>query len=82
MSEGLRRLGVPVEETGDGIAVTGPTALQQGRVGSAGDHRVAMALAVAALVADGPVSIDDATVASISYPAFYQDLGAAALGGS
>ena len=82
MSEGLRRLGVPVEETGDGIAVTGPTELHQGRVGSAGDHRVAMALAVAALVADGPVSIDDATVASISYPAFYQDLGAAALGGS
>jgi 3-phosphoshikimate 1-carboxyvinyltransferase len=82
MSEGLRRLGVPVDETADGIAVTGPTALQRARVGSAGDHRVAMAMAVAALVADGPVSIDDARVVSISYPGFFRELGAAAHGGS
>ena len=82
MAEGLRRMGVPVEETPDGIAVQGPTPLQRARVGSAGDHRVAMALAVAALVADGPVSIDDAAVVSISYPAFFRELGAVSHGGS
>ena len=82
MAEGLRRMGVPVEETPDGIAVQGPTALQRARVGSGGDHRVAMALAVAALVANGPVSIDDAAVVSISYPEFFRELGAAAHEGS
>ncbi len=82
MAEGLRRMGVPLEETPDGISVQGPAKLHRARVGSAGDHRVAMALAVAALVADGPVSIDDAAVVSVSYPAFFRELGAAAHGES
>ncbi len=82
MAEGLRRMGMPVDETPDGIAVQGPSPLQPARVGSAGDHRVAMALAVAGLVAGGPVAIDDASVVSVSYPTFFRDLRAAAHGGS
>ena len=74
MAEGLRRMGAIVEERPDGVSVKGPTALRGAAVESHGDHRVAMALAVAALVASGPTTIEDADCVAVSYPNFFTQL--------
>jgi 3-phosphoshikimate 1-carboxyvinyltransferase len=71
---GLRALGARVEEFEDGLAVEGPTRLRGAEVSSFGDHRIAMAMAIAGLVADGRTEIDDAGVVAISYPRFFADL--------
>ena len=69
MAEGLRQLGATVDETDDGAAVHGAT-LAGGRVRSHGDHRVAMAFAVAGTAAIGPVRIDDTDAVATSFPGF------------
>ena len=74
MAEGLRRMGAIVEERPDGVSVKGPTGLRGAAVESHGDHRVAMALAVAALVASGPTTIEDADCVAVSYPNFFTQL--------
>jgi 3-phosphoshikimate 1-carboxyvinyltransferase len=74
MAEGLRRMGAIVEERPDGVNVTGPAALHGATVESHGDHRVAMALAVAALAASGPTTIEDADCVAVSYPNFFTQL--------
>jgi 3-phosphoshikimate 1-carboxyvinyltransferase len=51
-----------------------PGRLTGGTVDSAGDHRIAMALAVAGLCAKQPVTVTNAGVASITYPGFYEAL--------
>jgi 3-phosphoshikimate 1-carboxyvinyltransferase len=71
MTEGLRRLGVDVEEREDGMTIHGRETLQGNNVRSFGDHRIAMALAIAGLRADGGVGIDDAQCVDISFPAFF-----------
>jgi 3-phosphoshikimate 1-carboxyvinyltransferase len=71
MTEGLRGLGVQVEEREDGMTIHGDNKLRGTRVRSCGDHRVAMALAVAGLVSDGGVEIDDAACVDISFPGFF-----------
>jgi 3-phosphoshikimate 1-carboxyvinyltransferase len=71
MTEQLRRLGVDVEERDDGMIIEGRGSLKGASVESAGDHRVAMALAVAGLSADGGVAIDDTACADISFPGFF-----------
>jgi 3-phosphoshikimate 1-carboxyvinyltransferase len=71
MTEQLRRLGVDVEERDDGMIIEGRGRLKGASVESAGDHRVAMALAVAGLSADGGVAIDDTACADISFPGFF-----------
>lgn len=71
----LRRLGVALEETPDGAVIQGGP-IRAGRVDSCGDHRIAMSLAVLALVADGPVEIDNAEWIRTSYPSFVDDLSA------
>jgi 3-phosphoshikimate 1-carboxyvinyltransferase len=71
MTEGLRRLGVDVEEREDGMTIRGRETLQGNKVRSFGDHRIAMALAIAGLCADGGVEIDDAQCVDISFPAFF-----------
>ena len=73
MSRQLRRLGVDVEEQPDGAVVRGGRVLG-GRVESGGDHRIAMSLAVLALVAEGPVEIDGAEWIRTSYPDFARHL--------
>ena len=70
----LRALGARVEELEDGLAIDGPTTLCGAAVSSFGDHRIAMAMAIAGLVADGRTEIDDAGVVDISYPRFFADL--------
>jgi 3-phosphoshikimate 1-carboxyvinyltransferase len=74
LAAGLRAMGAAVEELPDGLAVRGPRRLLGGRVDAAGDHRMAMALAVAALVAREPVTIEGWDSTAISYPGFLDDL--------
>lgn len=73
MSRQLRRLGVHVDERPDGATVRGGR-VRGGRVESEGDHRIAMSLAVLALVAEGPVEIDGAEWIRTSYPEFADHL--------
>lgn len=72
MSEQLRRLGARVEEREDGMTIEGRDRLEGASLGSYGDHRVAMALAVAGLSARGGVEIDDTACADISFPGFFE----------
>jgi 3-phosphoshikimate 1-carboxyvinyltransferase len=66
----LGRLGARVEPQPDGLAIVGTRRLRGGRVRSDGDHRIAMALAVAGLCADGPVTVDDPACIETSFPGF------------
>ena len=75
MSEGLGRLGVTVEEREDGMTIHGREVLQGNNVRSFADHRVAMALAIAGICAEGGVEIDDPQCVDISFPAFFDLLG-------
>ncbi len=74
LATNLRALGAKVETFDDGLAIDGPTPLRGAAVSSFGDHRIAMAMTVAGLVAEGGVEIDDASVVDVSYPGFYNDL--------
>jgi 3-phosphoshikimate 1-carboxyvinyltransferase len=69
MAAGLDGLGIAVEENPDGAVVTGGT-LRGGQVRSFGDHRIAMSLAIAGTVADGPVRVHDVTAVDTSFPGF------------
>jgi 3-phosphoshikimate 1-carboxyvinyltransferase len=72
--QNLHSLGAQVEEFEDGLRVPGGQKLKGGRIDSFGDHRIAMAFAVAALRADGEVEIAGADAARISFPEFYDML--------
>ena len=76
IANGLTALGVPCEETGDGLIVVGPSPLRAAQLDSHGDHRLAMAWAIAALlVADGGESeVFGAEAASVSFPGFFAAL--------
>jgi 3-phosphoshikimate 1-carboxyvinyltransferase len=69
MAEGLKRLGVQTELLPDGMRVVGGT-LGGGCVDSHGDHRVAMAFAVASLRATGTIEVDDVANVATSFPGF------------
>jgi len=70
MAAGLRALGAEVSELPDGLVVRGPSVLGGGVVESRGDHRVAMAFAIAALAARAPVEIRGADAIPVSDPGF------------
>ena len=74
MEEGLAAMGADITATDDGWVINGPRALEGARVSAHGDHRIAMALAVAGLVADGKTEIDGAECVEISYPQFFDHL--------
>jgi 3-phosphoshikimate 1-carboxyvinyltransferase len=74
MAEGLAAMGADITALDDGWVITGPRHLEGARVRSHRDHRVAMALAVAGLLADGTTEIDDAECVDISYPGFFDQL--------
>jgi 3-phosphoshikimate 1-carboxyvinyltransferase len=82
MAAMLRALGVDVEELPDGLAIEGPADLRGATIDPRGDHRVAMAAAVAGLVSRAPVTITGAECAEVSFPGFYGILGAASRGES
>src|SRR5262249_16095430 len=67
----LRAMGAEVEEFEDGLDIPGGQKLDGAAIDSAGDHRIAMAVAVAALRADGDTLIQGAEAAAISFPEFF-----------
>lgn len=69
MADGLRELGIDAEPQPDGMKIRGGT-YHGGRIDSAGDHRIAMAFAIAALRADGEILIDDCANVATSFPGF------------
>ena len=70
----LAAMGANVEALEDGFVVRGPTRLRGAKVSASGDHRIAMAMTVAGLLADGETTLDDDTVVEVSYPNFFNDL--------
>jgi 3-phosphoshikimate 1-carboxyvinyltransferase len=70
----LRKMGADVAEQPDGMIIRGPTRLKGAVVDSHHDHRLAMSLAVAALVADGPTEVLDAGVIHDSFPNFVETM--------
>jgi 3-phosphoshikimate 1-carboxyvinyltransferase len=76
LAENLRRMGATVEERPDGLKVEGRGAgkLHGAEIEPHGDHRIAMAFAVAALAAQGATVIRDADCAGVSYPTFFEEL--------
>ena len=78
MAAGLNALGIAVEVFDDGIAIEGGQ-LHGGEIDAQGDHRIAMAFAMAALRADGPITIRNAANIATSFPTFVATARAAGL---
>ncbi|PYV17984.1 MAG: 3-phosphoshikimate 1-carboxyvinyltransferase [Acidobacteria bacterium] len=74
VAENLRRTGAEVEEFPDGLRVAGRQKLRGAELDPHGDHRIAMAFAVAGLVAEGETVIRDSACVGISYPDFFKVL--------
>jgi 3-phosphoshikimate 1-carboxyvinyltransferase len=70
----LRGMGAEVDERPDGLRIPGRQKLHGAELDSFGDHRIAMAFAVAALRAEGETCIHGADAAGVSYPTFFEDL--------
>ena len=73
VADGLTRLGLTVRVDGDDLHFVGGERPIGGIPEVRGDHRLAMTFAIAALVGDGAVEIDDAAAAAVSYPTFFDD---------
>jgi 3-phosphoshikimate 1-carboxyvinyltransferase len=71
MVKNLRALGAEVEEYADGLRVRGRTELRGARLESYGDHRIAMASAVAALMCKGESELSGADAVAVSFPEFF-----------
>jgi len=74
MTAELLKLGARVTESEDGMSITGSAALAGARCSSWGDHRIAMAVAIAAIRARGETEIEGAECVSVSYPGFFDVL--------
>ncbi len=74
IAAGLRAMGARVDVDGDDLTIHGATSLRGAATDSLGDHRLAMAFAVAGLVAGDAVTIERPEAAAISYPGFFTDL--------
>ncbi|MDI6799137.1 MAG: 3-phosphoshikimate 1-carboxyvinyltransferase [Actinomycetota bacterium] len=70
----LKSLGADIKELADGFEVKGPSKLKGTKVDSYGDHRMAMALTVAGLIAEGETVIDGAASVDISFPGFIETI--------
>jgi len=70
MATELRKMGADIEEFEDGLSITGKKKLKGAVVESYKDHRIAMALSIAALIADGTTTISDFSSVNISFPGF------------
>ncbi len=76
MAQGLKAMGVKLQETPDGLVIEGRDRLNPARIESYADHRIVMAFAVAGLRADGVTTIDKAESVAVSYPRFVEDMRA------
>ncbi len=74
LESNFRRMGVTIETSPDGFRVPGGQAFHAAELDSAGDHRIAMAFAVAALAGDAASTIDGADSAGVSFPEFFSTL--------
>lgn len=74
LATNLRLMGAEVEEVPDGLTIHGGRPLRGARLSSYGDHRIAMAFAIAGLFADGETVVEDAHCIEISYPGFADTL--------
>jgi 3-phosphoshikimate 1-carboxyvinyltransferase len=70
VAEGLNALGAKVEELPDGLRILGQPSLRGGQASSQGDHRLAMAWAIAGMLSKEGVSVEDMAAAEVSYPDF------------
>ena len=70
MAEELEKIGVKVETLEDGMVIEGPQRIRGGITDSHGDHRIAMAMAVAGLLAESPVRVENAGCIAVSFPGF------------
>ena len=70
MSTELQKMGVPVEEFEDGLAITGGEEIRAATVQSHGDHRIAMSMAIAGLTADGETTVENTECVNTSFPGF------------
>ncbi len=74
VAENCRRMGIAITVREDGFEIPGRQAFHAAELDSFGDHRIAMAFAVAALAADGPCTVQNADAASVSFPEFFESL--------
>jgi len=74
MAEGLRKIGVEVKEFKDGLSIKGNANLKGASINSYGDHRIAMAFSIAALIARGKTVINGISSVNISFPGFFETL--------
>lgn len=74
VTENLRAMGADVTPTEDGMVIRGGKPLHGARIRTYGDHRIAMAFAVAALAAEGETVIDNRACVDVSYPGFFDEL--------
>jgi 3-phosphoshikimate 1-carboxyvinyltransferase len=74
VAENFHRMGIEVEVTPDGMRIPGKQKFRAAAFDSFGDHRIAMAFAVASLAGDGASTIDNADAASVSFPEFWNIL--------
>ena len=74
ITEELKKMGAGIEEKEDGLVIEGKTDLKAAKVYSHDDHRLAMALTIAALSARGETVIEAVECAKISYPSFFDDM--------
>ncbi|MDR3543778.1 MAG: 3-phosphoshikimate 1-carboxyvinyltransferase [Desulfosporosinus sp.] len=70
VAEGLAALGAKIEELPDGLRIQGQPYLRGGQASSLGDHRLAMAWAIAGMLSKEGVSVEDMEAADVSYPDF------------
>src|SRR3989339_995814 len=75
ISTELKKMGADITELEDGLIIKGPTNLKGATVNSYKDHRIAMSLAIASLVAEGNTEIIDRECVNISFPEFWNILG-------
>jgi len=74
IAENFHRMGLAIEVRQDGFEVPGKQRFHAGELDSFGDHRIAMAFSIAALIADGPSTIEGAEAARVSFPEFFDTL--------
>ncbi len=74
VANGLQQMGASVETFEDGMAISGPTRLNATKIDAQGDHRIAMAFAIAGLIAEGTTEITGADSIATSFPGFESEL--------
>ena len=72
--EGLSKLGANIQESDDGMTIEGVGRLTGGETDSRGDHRIAMTMGIAGLLAKGETAVNGSEAAGVSYPAFWDTL--------